>query len=144
MVGGNVRAAITLVDSDFNYDEFMSRFRYVFASNLRRIIREKGIRSKDLASQLHVSQAIVTQWRNADRFPSPENMDRIAAHLQVPFAELFREPRSSPADVGALRDMESAFYALGKLLGRPVPPAQLPGEKPLLPPRDDDEGDGDT
>ncbi len=69
----------------------MASVKLIFAANLRRILREKNIKAKELAKLLGVSPSMVTHWRNGDKFPYPENIEKIAEALKVKYTELFRE-----------------------------------------------------
>ena len=82
----------------------MQSIRQVFAHNLRRQLREHDVRAKDLAAVLGVSPSSVTQWRNGDKFPTPENIEGIADHLGIDIGELFR-------GLSPLRDGSPALLA---------------------------------
>lgn len=112
-MGAAARKAIQASD-ETSLSSVLTSIKMTFASNLRRLLRDRDIRSKDLAAQLGVSPSIVTHWRNADKFPAPENLDRICEILKVPYVELFRE--AGPSSPTNKMDAESALEVLARLL----------------------------
>lgn len=107
-----MHAVITLAGHDLG--EYMASIKMIFAGNLRRLLRERDVKAKELARLLGVSPSIVTHWRNADRFPTPENIEKICETLRVPYAELFRE--GVEPNPGEMPDAESTLKALAKAL----------------------------
>jgi len=65
-----------------------------FGANLRRLLadarRDTGMTQETFAEKLGVLPQKVSQWK-AGVFPRPEQIDAIAAALDVPAAELFRD-----------------------------------------------------
>lgn len=82
--------------------ECMASLKMIFASNLRRLLREKDLKSKDFAKRLGISPSNVTHWRNADKFPSPENIEKVCHILGVSYSELFRED-TDPSPAGQIK-----------------------------------------
>lgn len=65
--------------------------KLVFANNLRRILESKGIEQKALAEVVGVSDASVSFWLSADRYPSPGKIQKIADFLGVRKTQLIDE-----------------------------------------------------
>lgn len=68
------------------------QIRQVFATNLRRFLREKHITQKALAEKLHISNEQVSRWVTAKNPPSWEMVASICSGLNVSLGELFQEP----------------------------------------------------
>ncbi len=65
--------------------------KVVFANNLRRIMESKGIEQRTLAEVVGVSDASVSFWLSADRYPSPGKIQKIADFLGVRKTQLIDE-----------------------------------------------------
>lgn len=65
--------------------------KIVFANNLRRIMESKGIEQRTLAEVVGVSDASVSFWLSADRYPSPGKIQKIADFLGVRKTQLIDE-----------------------------------------------------
>ncbi|MBM3860936.1 MAG: helix-turn-helix transcriptional regulator [Verrucomicrobia bacterium] len=50
---------------------------------------------KRVATELNVSESTCSRWESGDRFPSPKQMQKLAALLQVPVCRFFYA-KSSP------------------------------------------------
>ena len=109
-----MEAAITLVPDDFG--DFVASFKLTFASNLRRLMRAKDVRAKDLAEALGVTASMVTHWRNADRLPVAESMEKLREFFKVPFSEFFREDQGGARALPPTEELEAVYNAIGKLL----------------------------
>lgn len=72
--------------------------REYFAANLKRLLRERGFKQNTFAAEAGVSDATVSLWLNAHRFPEDKQLDRICEVLKVDIEELFRDPTASPKD----------------------------------------------
>jgi len=107
-----MQTAISLATACFG--EYMASIKLIFASNLRRLMREKDVKAKDLAKLIGVSPSLVTHWRNGDKFPYPENIEKICESLKVVYSEMFRED-TDPHPSGH-PDAEAALKALAKAL----------------------------
>lgn len=105
-----MHAAINLTADKLG--EYMANLKMIFAGNLRRLMRLYDFKAKDLAKQIKVSPSLVTHWRNGDKFPMPENIEKICSVMKVSYAEMFRED-TDPAPGGPL-DAEAALKALAK------------------------------
>ena len=62
----------------------------VFSNNLAKLLKRKGNLS-ELARFCKVSQPSVSYWVNCKKFPSPENLDLIAAYFSIEVSDLFVE-----------------------------------------------------
>ena len=67
------------------YDEM----RRTFASNLRRIRKERVFKCYGAALGLGVSTSTWGRWESAQRFPTPPLLAGIALLLQTPVADFF-------------------------------------------------------
>lgn len=63
--------------------------RRTFATNLRRIRRERGFKCYGAAIGLGVSTSTWGRWESAQRFPTPPLLAGIALLLQTPVADFF-------------------------------------------------------
>jgi len=68
--------------------------RRVFSQNLSRLLQERGVKA-GLARYCGVEQSTVKFWAEGTNFPSPENIDKICAFLQIDCAQLFAEKQFS-------------------------------------------------
>ena len=55
----------------------------VFAENLRRVLDAKGVSQQQLAEAVGVSDASVSFWLSASRYPTPGKVQKIADYLGV-------------------------------------------------------------
>jgi len=61
--------------------------------------KRKGLKQKELAEMLEVSNGAIPQWENGKRNPKLETIRKIASALDVDFYSLLGEPRSTtPTD----------------------------------------------
>ena len=70
------------------------RARQVFASNLRRLRETRGLSQEGLASLAKLHRTYVGSVERGERNISIDNMEKLAAALRVPLAELVREMAS--------------------------------------------------
>lgn len=68
-----------------------SNARQIFESNLRRIMRERGIAQADLVTKLNVTASTVSDWVNGKKYPRVDTMQRIADALGVEMDDLTSE-----------------------------------------------------
>lgn len=66
--------------------------RAIFAFNLRRLRLERGISQEQLAADLEVDRAYVSELENKRGNPTIDFLDKLAASLDVPLHEFFRLP----------------------------------------------------
>ncbi len=64
-----------------------------FPSNLKRIMQQKNIKSKDLAARIGVSKSTVSNYRSGTSTPRIERLYKIAEVLQVSVDELICAPK---------------------------------------------------
>lgn len=67
----------------------------LFAENLRKIRKNKGLTQEALAEKLNLSLQAVQNWENCRTFPVPDNLDRLSEALDVPVWDFFRSPMAS-------------------------------------------------
>lgn len=56
--------------------------------NIKRIRKEKGLKQKDLAEALSVSEVMISQWENGSRNPKQSTLIKIAKALDVHLKDL--------------------------------------------------------
>lgn len=66
----------------------MKTYNEIFAENLTKLMREKGISQNELARQIGVSVGSVNFWCNAVNVPRPKVLDRLCEFFDVPQVEL--------------------------------------------------------
>jgi transcriptional regulator with XRE-family HTH domain len=69
--------------------------RALLARNMKRLRKALGLSQAALAERVGCSTTLIGNIETLKRFPSPENLDRIADSLEAPVYELFM--RDSPA-----------------------------------------------
>lgn len=57
-------------------------------NRIKEVLRDKGIRQKDLAKELSVSERTVSFWCRNERQPHLDNLYQIAELLEIPPADL--------------------------------------------------------
>jgi transcriptional regulator with XRE-family HTH domain len=80
--------------------------RALVAWNLRRIRVQRGLSQERLAYDAQVDRSYVGGLERKEENPTVDLLDRLAATLGVPLAELFRVPRKgaqAPKPLGAGR-----------------------------------------
>ena len=60
----------------------------VFASNLYRLMAERGMKAVDIAKLLNVSKSTVSSWLNAQKTPRMDKIESLAGHFGVAKSEL--------------------------------------------------------
>lgn len=58
-------------------------FKVMFANNLRKCIKRKGITQKELANAIGVSEGNLSDWLNLKSQPRMNKVDKMAAYLGV-------------------------------------------------------------
>ncbi len=58
--------------------------------NIKRIRRGKGLKQKELAKKLRVSEVMISQWENGNRIPKTDTLEKIASALGVAPIELMK------------------------------------------------------
>ena len=75
-----------------------------FATRLRELRRERGLRQRDLADALGVAQTTIANYEQNTRFPDEATLRAIARYFLVSFDDLLGRPASAgpqPAPLGA-------------------------------------------
>jgi MerR family transcriptional regulator, light-induced transcriptional regulator len=86
-----------------------------FATRLRELRLERGLRQKDLAEALGLAQTTVANYEQSTRFPDETTLRKIAAYFRVGFDGIL----GSAADQGSTTGVESSGPGgLGKLAQR--------------------------
>lgn len=81
---------------------------------IKELLKEKGMTSKDLAEQLEVTPATISNINNGNHFPKPELLKRIAEVLDVDIRELFH--RTKEADKESLYvEKEGRYIKVGEI-----------------------------
>ena len=78
--------------------------RILLARNMKRLREALGLSQMSLAERVGCSTTLIGNIETLKRFPSAENLDRIAAALEVPVYELFM--KDSPAIERAVSKFE--------------------------------------
>jgi len=68
-----------------------------FASQLRRIRKERGLTQEQLASSLHVTRQTISNWENDRAQPDYEMLATLAQALNVPLSTLLEDGSPIPA-----------------------------------------------
>ena len=55
---------------------------------LKELRLKANLTQEELANQIYVSRTLVSKWESGDRYPSPENLMRLAVLFQIPQEEL--------------------------------------------------------
>lgn len=85
-----------------------------FAQNLRKARKNRGWTMQRLADEAGTSQAYISQLETGRRIMPPGPMlERLAAALQIPAAELLREDASVPVVGYVAAGAEAHYYADG-------------------------------
>ena len=80
----------------------------IFSRNLLRFLEGRNKKRSELARYCNISPSAVTAWLNSEKFPTPENLDKIAVFLSVNVSDLFTEQPMSYKD----RELLSKFHRL--------------------------------
>lgn len=96
----------------------MASLRDNFASNLRRLLAERELTSREFARRIGVAESVVSRWLNKQQFPQERHLEKIAAVLGCAFVDLVggQGPAGSEAVIDFLREAAKARgYDLRKL-----------------------------
>lgn len=69
----------------------MTDARSLLARNIKRCRKIMDLSQEELAERVGISTTMIGNVETLKRFPSPENLDKLALALGVPIAELFTE-----------------------------------------------------
>ncbi len=67
------------------------RLRHVFASNLKRFLRERGSTQMEFAQAIDMNNVQVSRWVNEKAPPSWDAIIAISSVLEIPPYELFKD-----------------------------------------------------
>ena len=79
--------------------------RNMLSTNLRRILKSRGIAGKEFAEGLNVYPATVSQWLTGKSVPSTKNIRKIAKYLDISIEELTEEGTSLPETYSEFRSV---------------------------------------
>jgi len=102
----------------------MSDVRSLLAHNMKRCREIRGLSQMALAEKVGCSTTLIGNIEVKKRFPSAENLDRIAAALGIPPGELFVDEST------AIDKMESVYELRGRLEKRLLDAVNEVFEKP--------------
>jgi transcriptional regulator with XRE-family HTH domain len=109
----------------------------VFAANLRRLMRERGLTTRELASKIGVSHQSVSQWLSGQNGPTNRRLAQVATVFGLSVEVLVLPPQSDGSSSGGgslagatedtvpFRQLDAEHASSGLALDRPVS-----GEKP--------------
>lgn len=72
--------------------------RRIFANNLRKLIDERGLQAKDLIDVTGASQASISEWLNARKYPRIDKIERLANFFKVKKSDLIEDPTQTEAE----------------------------------------------
>lgn len=81
--------------------------REIFRANLSRILAEKRVNQRDLATKLGVAPEVISRWKSARSFPETAEIDKLVNELKIHPEELFLDPKRLRLAPGG--DLESAL-----------------------------------
>ena len=67
----------------------MENIKETVASNLKKIMKNRKIKQKDIASSLGLSEGSVSHWLRGDNFIDIENLYQICLHFDISLDQLF-------------------------------------------------------
>ena len=85
---------------------------------LSEVLKEKGMRQRDLAALMGVTEVTVSNWARGTASPSVAQVDRIAAALDIPPAALVTDSAALRELICDIDGQEDAIRALLALLAR--------------------------
>ncbi len=80
----------------------------IFSKNLLMFLESRNKKRSELARYCDISPSAVTAWLNSEKFPTPENLDKIAVFFSVNVSDLFSEQPASYKE----RALLSKFHRL--------------------------------
>lgn len=81
--------------------------RIVFANNLQRYMKMRGVDQADIVNALAVSASTVSDWATGKKYPRVDSMQRLADFLGVLLSDLtVEDSRKSEDDLWTLRQQE--------------------------------------
>jgi transcriptional regulator with XRE-family HTH domain len=96
----------------------MTSLRHLLANNMKENRQKLGLSQAKLAEKANLSTQYIAMIELTRKFPSPENLERIAVALEIDAPELFSMP---PSPAGTLKKLHQAVLAdLENTLGEAV------------------------
>lgn len=82
--------------------------RVIFAKNLNRFMKNRGVDQSDIVAALNVSASTVSDWVTGKKYPRVDAMQRLANFFGVVISDLTAESESSASDddLWTLREAE--------------------------------------
>ena len=65
--------------------------KHIFSRNLRRIMEDRGVSRKDIASVLGISYFTVTDWVNGKKFPRMDKVELLANYFGILKSDLIED-----------------------------------------------------
>jgi len=79
----------------------------IFAKNILRLRKEKGLTQQELGDQIGLAKTTVSQWESAQKLPHAASIEKIAAFFRVAKSVLFAEGNDK-------------YISYGKMLSLPI------------------------
>ena len=96
----------------------MADCRTLLAKNMKKYRQILGISQMALAEKIGCSTTLIGNIEITKRFPSAENIDRIARALEVTVSDLFAE--QEPSSMKTMASKEELKSRLGRLMGKAI------------------------
>lgn len=95
----------------------VATLRENFATNLRALLEERGLKQTDFAEALGVSDASVSKWLKKITYPEDTMIDRIVELLGVPYEALVQDPGARRNSSGTTKDIDALLRDFAKIRG---------------------------
>lgn len=69
--------------------------KYIFSRNLKKLMDEKGVSRRDIATVLNISYFTVSDWVNAKKYPRMDKVEILANYFGVLKSDLIEEHNDS-------------------------------------------------
>ena len=84
----------------------MKNIAQVFAENVARYRKKKGISQYDLAESSGISRGMISHYEREGMFPPANRLQALADSLEIPVYKLFKQPEAEQAPETALADID--------------------------------------
>ena len=84
----------------------MKNIAQVFAENVARYRKRKGISQYDLAESSGISRGMISHYEREGMFPPADRLQSLADSLEIPIYKLFKQPEAEQAPETALTDID--------------------------------------
>ena len=81
------------------------KYKSVFADNLNKLMRIKGITQTDIINDLKINKSTISTWCNGSRLPRMDKVQLIADYLGVSKSDLIEE-KEIPMNIEVPYDLE--------------------------------------